>query len=250
MKNIAIATYGSIGVQVIRKVFSLGYKPQEVIIITHDPMVSENIGFINYLDYWGIRWFLTKDNMDLLKAILLTHKTEVLLNIAYKYIYREPVLSMGIPLINMHPGLLPYYKGWLSVPWSIFNDEEVVGYTYHLIDEKIDHGDILSTDTIAILDTSTAFDLHHRLHDLAIDELEYILAGLWRSEPQPKGGTYYKRMLPNNGYIDRLWAHEQIERFIRAMYFPPHKGAILRTKKGEIEIISYEQYLKVTDEEV
>jgi len=251
MKKIAIATYGSIGVQVLREVFSIGYSPKEVTIITHDPMAADNIGFINYLDYWGVEWFIVKDDMVLLKSILLTHQVELLLNIAYKYIYRAPVIGMeGIRLINMHPGILPYYKGWLSVPWAIFNGEKYVGYTYHYIDEKIDHGDILSSDTLTVERDSTAFSLHFQLHDMAISEIEYIIAGLYHPVPQAKGGMYYKRMLPNNGYIDRLWTDEQIERFIRAMYFPPHRGALLRTTRGEIEINNFEQYLKVIDEEI
>ena len=83
---------------------------------------------------------------------------------------------------------------------------------------------------------------------MAIEDLEYVIAGLWRQVPQAKGGCYYKRILPNNGYIDRLWTDQQIERLIRAMYFPPHKGAMLRTKDGEVEIKSFQQYLNIKDE--
>lgn len=45
--------------------------------------------------------------------------------------------------INIHYSLLPKYRGLHSTVWAILNNEEFLGYSIHLIDEQIDHGDIL-----------------------------------------------------------------------------------------------------------
>ena len=47
-------------------------------------------------------------------------------------------------VINLHAGLSPYYRGAATLYWPIyFMEPQNLGYTFHLIDLKIDHGDIL-----------------------------------------------------------------------------------------------------------
>lgn len=242
-QNIALATYGSVGIQTIRKLFALGFTPDNIIVFTHSPLAKENEPLADFMDYLNIDWFVVEEDMNTMKFILNNHNTKLLLNIGYKYIYREPVIGMDdLVLINMHPGILPNYRGWLSVPWAMFNDEEYVGYTYHIITDKIDAGNIILVDSIPIKETSTSFDLHFKIHNKAIDRLDYIIGGEWGTYQQVRMGTYYHRQLPNNGYIDTGWGIEKIERFIRLMYFPPHKGAVLRKGNDEIEIKNMEQY--------
>ena len=167
-----------------------------------------------------------------------------MISISYKYIFKDPIFSLkNTLLINLHPGILPDYRGWLSVPWAIFNDERYAGYSYHLIDSGVDSGSIILNEKFPILKTSTAFDLHFYLMNRAIDQLGKIISGDWVAVPQVGKGKYYKNLLPNNGYIDTSWDSPKIERFIRAMFFPPYNGAILKTKVGEKEIFSFEQYL-------
>ena len=60
---------------------------------------------------------------------------------------------------------------------------------------------------------------------------------------QKSGPSYYPRRVPNNGYVNPAWSREQIDRFIRAMYFPPFKGACVRlVDGGEVEISALAEY--------
>jgi len=247
-KNIALATYGSIGIMALRKLFALGFKPEQITVFTYNPKDSVNIPLIEFLYHFGIIWGVVRDDMDRMYYMLEEDNVSLLLNIGYPFIYKEPVLGMqNITLINMHPGILPNYRGWMSTPYSIFNGEGFVGYTYHLISKEIDKGDIIHRGYTPIFTTATAFSLHFLLHEMAINYLDYIIGYEWNAYPQEQGGKYYKKILPNNGYIDIEWDDNKIERFIRAMYFPPYKGALLKTEEGDIEINSLEEYFKHKD---
>lgn len=244
MYNIAICTQGSIGISVVRKLFEMGFKPHEIIIITYNPHSHTNTPLIAFLEYFSINWFVVENDMEKLVEILLEKNIKTLINISYKYIFKNPIFDFkDITLINLHPGILPDYRGWLSIPWSIFNNEEYAGYTYHIIDPKIDAGDIIFSNKFPILKTSNAFNLHFCLMNDAINQLDKIVLENWTAIPQVKGGHYYKNSLPNNGFIDVSWDNNKIDRFIRAMFFPPHKGAVLKTTTDEREIYSLEQYL-------
>ena len=49
---------------------------------------------------------------------------------------------------NIHPGLLPNYRGRHPVSWAMINGDKSIGVTIHKIDEKIDRGTLLSQGTI------------------------------------------------------------------------------------------------------
>lgn len=244
MINIAICTQGSIGITVIRKLFELNFKPNEITVITYDKQSLSNKPLIAFLDYFDIKWFVVENDMQKLLEIITEKNIRLLLSISYKYIFKEPLFSLkNTILINLHPGILPYYRGWLSVPWAIYNNESHVGYTYHLINSGIDSGPIILKEKFPISNTSNAFNLHFNMMNRAIDQLDKIISGDWVPVAQVGIGKYYKNLLPNKGYIDTSWDSDKIERFIRAMFFPPYRGAILKTKVGEKEIVRFEQYL-------
>lgn len=51
-----------------------------------------------------------------------------------------------IGAINMHSGILPYYRGADSEFWALYNGEEdKIGVSIHFVDERLDTGDIILT---------------------------------------------------------------------------------------------------------
>ena len=62
--------------------------------------------------------------------------------------------------INLHGGLSPYYKGSATLFWPFyFQQPELAGITYHIIDSKIDHGSIIQHFRPSI-------NLNDTLHDI------------------------------------------------------------------------------------
>ncbi|WP_185877347.1 methionyl-tRNA formyltransferase [Blattabacterium cuenoti] len=65
--------------------------------------------------------------------------------------------------INLHPSLLPQYKGAAPINWVIINGEKKTGITVFFIEEKIDSGKIILQQEINIKENETAGQLQNRL---------------------------------------------------------------------------------------
>jgi methionyl-tRNA formyltransferase len=83
---------------------------------------------------------------DLIRA----QSIDVLANAGTPRILRGPILDVApLGVLNLHPGLLPHYRGCTSVEWSIYNDDPV-GNTVHVMNASIDEGPIVATEPVGI----------------------------------------------------------------------------------------------------
>jgi len=64
---------------------------------------------------------------------------------------------------NLHASLLPHYRGAAPINWALINGETKTGITTFFIDEKIDTGEIIMQEELAISPTENAGSLHDRL---------------------------------------------------------------------------------------
>ncbi|MCU8031117.1 hypothetical protein L5M51_15295 [Shewanella sp. SM73] len=79
---------------------------------------------------------------------------EVVVCANYIKIISSDVLSNKV-IINTHPSLLPKYRGFHSLAWAMLNNEPIVGFTIHLMNENIDDGDILAQYKVSVGDRSS-----------------------------------------------------------------------------------------------
>ena len=61
----------------------------------------------------------------------------------------------------------------------------------------------------------------------------------------PAGGSFYRRVIPFGGIIDHTWTEVKIDSFIRAMFFPPFRGAIAKFDGIKFEVDNIDQYTKI-----
>src|SRR5690606_9052536 len=80
---------------------------------------------------------------------------------------------------NLHASLLPMYRGAAPINWAIINGESTTGVTTFFIDEKIDTGAIILSDSTEIASDENAGSLHDRLMNLG---KKTVLETLSRSE--------------------------------------------------------------------
>jgi methionyl-tRNA formyltransferase len=128
--------------------------------------------------------------------------------------------------INVHPGLLPEYRGTFPTPWCILNNEKEIGVTIHYMDEGIDTGDILIQQCYPIGPDETGHELYHRsmklCADLLTENFDSLLRREIQSRPQGPGGSYYNR-IPPQYRIDWHQPRSEIRNQIRVHakpYFP------------------------------
>lgn len=77
-----------------------------------------------------------------------------------------PKLIWSMPeygTFNLHASLLPDYRGAAPINWAIINGEQATGLTTFFLNDRIDTGDIIFKEPVAIKDDETFGELHDRL---------------------------------------------------------------------------------------
>jgi len=102
-----------------------------------------------------------------LTAVLERERIELILLAGYMRILGEQfVARYRHKIINIHPSLLPLYKGVHSIERAFNAREKETGVTVHFVDEKIDHGPVVLQEKIAILPEDTVVSLEEKVHQL------------------------------------------------------------------------------------
>jgi len=81
-------------------------------------------------------------------------------------------------VLNLHPSLLPKYRGPSPIQSAILNDDKETGVTIILLDEKMDHGQILAQETIKLTGEEYFPELYDRLAKVGGKLLSKIMP-LW-----------------------------------------------------------------------
>ncbi|RLC59575.1 MAG: methionyl-tRNA formyltransferase [Chloroflexi bacterium] len=154
---------------------------------------------------------------------------EMIVGVAYGQLIVPEVLS--IPprgVLNVHPSLLPRWRGASPVAAAIVAGDEETGVTIMLMDEGLDSGPILSQRVLAISPADTAGSLTEALAeegaDLLAETLPRWLAG--EIEPQPQDeprATVCRRLSKADGLID--WAQTATEIWRQVRAYNPWPGA-------------------------
>ena len=69
--------------------------------------------------------------------------------------------------INVHPSLLPNYRGSAPIQWAIINGDKITGTTIMKMNEKMDAGDIILQKQVDIEDNETTGELWDRLSKIS-----------------------------------------------------------------------------------
>ncbi|MFC1753642.1 phosphoribosylglycinamide formyltransferase [Thermoproteota archaeon] len=67
-------------------------------------------------------------------------------------------------IINVHPSLLPAFKGAHGIKDAFLYGVKVTGVTIHFVDEKVDHGPIIMQESLPIYRDDTLATLEKRVH--------------------------------------------------------------------------------------
>lgn len=156
--------------------------------------------------------------------------TSVLCSVHYRDVISADVLALFRGRgVNMHPSLLPRYRGCFSSVWALINGERETGVTWHYMVPRLDSGNVLCQTKLLIRDTDTAFSLFHTLITLGLESMDDAVAMAQAGAPgQPQPLTdepLYRRALPHGGAIDPRWSPSKQCRFVRAMHYPPYPSA-------------------------
>jgi methionyl-tRNA formyltransferase len=123
-------------------------------------------------------------------------KPDLMISAAYARIVPDDVLAIPtIGAINIHPSLLPAYRGVCAVWWALYEGCSRVGVTIHEMTAGVDTGPILGQTALEVGADPDPVAVWRELGDLSrpllIQTLEQIReTGSVSGRPQPEGGSY------------------------------------------------------------
>jgi methionyl-tRNA formyltransferase len=156
---------------------------------------------------------------------------------AFGALIKEPLLSAG-EILNVHPSLLPRWRGAAPVERAIIAGDERTGVSIMRLTAGLDSGPVCFAETEPIRAEDTYGTLSLRLQELGAELLLRALDAIAdRSPPafveQPDAGvTYAEKIEPRDRLLDPARPSRELERVVRALH--PHIGARAELPGGEM----------------
>lgn len=167
---------------------------------------------------------------------------DLIISMSYDQIIKEKLINYppnGI--INVHAGLLPYYRGRSPINWALINGEDYIGLTVHYIDKTIDTGDIILQRKIKINADDDYKSILKKTQKLAPELLFQAVVliendAVVLKENNPDKGFYLPKRTEGDEIINWSWSSKRIHNFIRALV-PPGPCARTYLDGQEIKIL-------------
>ena len=159
---------------------------------------------------------------------------------AFGHILTPEILAVPrFGCLNVHPSILPRYRGASPVATAILRGDDVTGVTIMLMDIGLDSGPVLNQRTVSVLDEDTTGSLTGKLSQAGAELLIETLP-LWREgeiAPQSQDesqATYTRVIVKEEGEID--WRFPALELWRRARAFAPWPGCYTRWQGKRLKI--------------
>jgi methionyl-tRNA formyltransferase len=146
-----------------------------------------------------------------LKPQISNLQPDLIVVAAYGQILPKEILDIPkYGSLNVHPSLLPKYRGSSPIQYAILNGDKETGVTIILLDEKIDHGDILAISNFeSQISNLTSGELSKELANFGAELLVKTIPKWMKAEIKPRPqdnskATYTKNFKKEDGKIDKL----------------------------------------------
>ncbi|MFZ1155236.1 MAG: methionyl-tRNA formyltransferase [Solirubrobacteraceae bacterium] len=171
------------------------------------------------------------------RELIASVSPEVLVVCAFGALIKEPLLS-DYELLNVHPSLLPRWRGAAPIERAIMAGDEHTGVSIMRLTAGLDSGPVCSTASEPILAQDTYGSLASRLEQTGAELLTTALDTLDGAESLPfieqdeQQVTYAEKIGPSDRLLDPKRTAAQLERVVRALH--PHVGARVALSDGEL----------------
>ncbi len=213
----------------VRGVFTQKPKPKGRGLSTQASPVHQ-LAKARHLPVWTPQRF-DEEALDVLTGLA----PDLILVAAYGFLLPKDVLELPpLGCVNVHASLLPRWRGAAPVHHALLAGDTETGITLMYMDQGMDTGDMIATQTVPIVPHTTAAGLTHSLALAGKDLLTHVLPTIIRKEnvrkPQPTHGiTYAPKITPQDHLINWHQPATFIERQICT--FSPK--AFFTTKDGK-----------------
>ena len=151
----------------------------EVVIMIHN---KKKCGAIKRAEKFGVpHCYVNAKDEDKMIDLFRVWRVDLIVLAGYMRVIKDPD-AFPVPIINVHPSLLPKYKGLHAVEQAIDSGDEETGCTVHYVNEELDGGEIILQGEVPILPEDTVESLtkaiqrkEYALLPLAIENVKYQL---------------------------------------------------------------------------
>ncbi|MEK7657645.1 MAG: methionyl-tRNA formyltransferase [Patescibacteria group bacterium] len=147
-----------------------------------------------------------------IKSQLSDVNCQLFIVVAYSKIISKEILEIPrLGTIGVHPSLLPKYRGSSPIQTAILNGEKETGTTLYLMDEKVDHGKIVSSIKYQVSSRDNYESLMKKLAELSAELLINFLQKyenvrnyekITGAPQNESSATYTKKFKSEDGYIE------------------------------------------------
>ena len=179
----------------------------------------------------------TPSSLDKIKAL----KPDLLVTAAYGKILRKKILNIPkYGCINLHPSLLPKYRGPSPINWALFRGDSVTGTSVFFMNKKMDAGDIILQSKLSIQPNDNYGTLSNKLSEKGAQDVMnaifFIEQGMDSPAPQnDRYATYSHLITRETRQIKWHQTADEINNQIRGL--APHPCAFSYLKGKEIKIL-------------
>ena len=132
----------------------------EVVLMIHN---TKKCGAVKRATKYGIPHVrIPHKNEDDMIKLFEVYQVDLIILAGYMRVLKNPS-SFPCPIINVHPSLLPKYKGLHAVEQAIESGDKVTGCTVHYVNEELDGGEIIKQAEVPIFETDTVEKLTKRI---------------------------------------------------------------------------------------
>ncbi len=222
----------TVGVQVLKTMHELGCLSG---IIAHPEDPEDGVRYLSVYEYGkqlNVPVIRATPKDPVLREFINKIKPDLIWVTDYKYLLPSSVfLFPRLGAINLHPSLLPYYKGRASLNWALIYGEKKVGLTAHFIDEGVDTGDIIKQVELPLHEDDYIGDVLDKIYPLysqiTREVIEMFREGaVLRHKQLEDGGSIYPARTEKDGLIDCTWSAQKVLNFIKALS-KPYPGAFV-----------------------
>lgn len=187
-------------------------------------------------------------------ALLRSYAPDLIIMATFKQILRQNVLDLPrFGVVNLHPSLLPLYRGPCPSQAALLNDEKETGVTAHYVTELVDEGNILLQRSLVIDQTDNDGQLRQKLASLAGEMIPEVV-DLFQDFTKPAGipqnhhlASLAPKPVIEDGYLEFIPDVNEIRRRVRALN--PFPGTSISVAGQRVAVDKFELFEAASGED-
>jgi methionyl-tRNA formyltransferase len=154
---------------------------------------------------------------------------------------REPLLSLGtIGCLNFHPAPLPDMRGLAGYNIAVLEAMSEWGVSCHFVDPEFDTGDLVEVERFPVdAATATAFSVDLESQERLLELFKRVMSRALAGEALPRTPQGPGRYVTRDEFesLRRIRPGDDVERKLRAFWYPPHPGALIEVDGRELTVV-------------